>query len=366
MFNYNRSASLAITLLGAVSNFALTIQVVALWRSLKWEPESEWEASGDNWKVDGVKIIWGLVSGYFACAATVSTVGLIGIIKVNFLSFFLFFFDFNEQYLQNKPSFLRFYRDYSIADFSFTTFFTAITTYAVFHTAARTGVCEELSRHPELLRDMLEMGLNLENCERWLERAVLAFVAVMVVIIIIRVRYITPVSYYVSSDHILPQLHFLLAVSNFYSHLTRIQNVNGYSRNHLHSRQRIYIFPSNPSTQHTSDDVELVYTPIPISSLPKDYRANATEAWVSPSVPRPGSSRHSRTLSESTGYSSSDSQDQEHQRPLKHHRRYSHSHHSHRRSSRSLSSTRTGRIRLPIQPDEGLLPSYYDDAAAKA
>ena len=90
MLNYNRSASLAITLLGAVSNLALTIQVVALWRSLKWEPESEWEASGDNWKVDGVKIIWGLVSGYFTCAATVSTVGLLGIIKVNFISpFFL-------------------------------------------------------------------------------------------------------------------------------------------------------------------------------------------------------------------------------------------------------------------------------------
>lgn len=82
MLNYNRSASLAITLLGAVSNFALTIQVLALWRSLKWEPESEWEASGDNWKVDGVKVIWGLVSGYFACAAAVCAVGLLGILKV--------------------------------------------------------------------------------------------------------------------------------------------------------------------------------------------------------------------------------------------------------------------------------------------
>ncbi|KAF8239000.1 hypothetical protein L208DRAFT_173834 [Tricholoma matsutake] len=330
----SRSAALGITLFGAVSNFAFTIQVLALWRSLKWEPESEWEASGDDWKVDGVKVIWGLVSGYFACAATVCIIGILGILK-------------------NKPSFLRFYRDYSIADFSFTTFFTAVATYASFHTAARTGVCEELSRHPELLRDMLEMGLNLENCERWLERAVLAFVAVMVVVIVIR-------------------LHFLLAVSNFYSHLIRIQNANSHLRNHLHSRhpdfpgQRIYILPSNLSCQRNTDEVELVYTPVPVSSLPKDYRANATEAWVSPSVPRAGSLRHGRTLSESTGYSSSDPQDQEHQRQQKHHRRHSHSYYPHRRSSRSSSSTRTGRIRLPIQPDEGLLPSYYDDAATKA
>ena len=168
------------------------------------------------------------------------------------------------------------------------------------------------------------------------------------------------------------QLHFLLAVSNFYSYLTRNQNVNSHSRNHLHSRhsdfptQKIYIFPSNPSAKHTHDDVELVYTPIPISSLPMDFRANATEAWVSPNVPRPGSSRHSRTLSELAGYSSSESQDQELQRPLKHHRRHSHGHYNHRRSSRSLSSTRTGRIRLPIESDEGLLPVYYDDSPAKA
>ena len=47
---------------------------------------------------------------------------------------------------------------------------------------------------------MLEMGLNLENCERWLERAVFVFVAVMVVIIIIRVRRIPALSYDVSSD----------------------------------------------------------------------------------------------------------------------------------------------------------------------
>jgi hypothetical protein len=37
-----------------------------------------------------------------------------------------------------------------------------------------------------------EMGLNVENCERWLESGVLVSVALMVVIIVIRVRrYIT-------------------------------------------------------------------------------------------------------------------------------------------------------------------------------
>lgn len=89
--SYSRSAALGITLFGAVSNFAFTIQVLALWRSLKWEPESEWEASGDDWKVDGVKVIWGLVSGYFACAATVCIIGILGILKVNFIASLLRF-----------------------------------------------------------------------------------------------------------------------------------------------------------------------------------------------------------------------------------------------------------------------------------
>ena len=89
--------------------------------------------------------------------------------------------------LQHKPSHVRFYRDYSIADFSFCAFFTAVATYGAFLGPARTGVCEELSHHPELMRDVLEMGLNLENCELWLERAVFAGLAFMLVIMVIRV-----------------------------------------------------------------------------------------------------------------------------------------------------------------------------------
>lgn len=82
---------------------------------------------------------------------------------------------------------MRFYRDYSIADFSFCAFLTALVTYGAFLSPARAGVCEEFSHHPELMRDMLEIGLNLENCELWLERAVFAGLAFMFVIMVIRV-----------------------------------------------------------------------------------------------------------------------------------------------------------------------------------
>ncbi|KAG6856778.1 hypothetical protein H0H87_000746 [Tephrocybe sp. NHM501043] len=170
MFRYDRSASIAVTAFGAVFNLALTVQVITASRSaLKWEPESEWEASGDSWQVDGVKVIWGLCCAHFALAAAVCMVGFIGISK-------------------SKPTLVRFYRDYSIADFSFCTFVTAMATFAVFSASARAAICEELSHHPELLQDLMEMGLNLENCERWLERGGLAFVALMFILLVVRAR----------------------------------------------------------------------------------------------------------------------------------------------------------------------------------
>jgi hypothetical protein len=68
-------------------------------------------------------------------------------------------------------------------------------TYAAFVGGVRASLCEELSHNPALIREMLEMGLNLENCEIWLERAVFAIVAVMLLITLVRVRSISPLSF---------------------------------------------------------------------------------------------------------------------------------------------------------------------------
>ena len=38
------------------------------------------------------------------------------------------------------------------------------------------------------MRDLAEIGLSLETCEQWFERAVLVFVGVMFIIIVLRVR----------------------------------------------------------------------------------------------------------------------------------------------------------------------------------
>ena len=90
--------------------------------------------------------------------------------------------------MQHVRLFVRIYRDYSIADFVFVTLATLGVSYTTFSSPyIRSTVCEELSRHPELMRDMGEMGLSLENCEQWFERAVVAILGIMFILIVVRV-----------------------------------------------------------------------------------------------------------------------------------------------------------------------------------
>jgi hypothetical protein len=90
--------------------------------------------------------------------------------------------------VQNVPEYVRFYRDFSVADFTSCTIFTAVVTYASFsYHSVRSRICEELSRHGDLMRDLAEIGLSPENCEPWLERAIMVFVGAMFVVIVVRV-----------------------------------------------------------------------------------------------------------------------------------------------------------------------------------
>ena len=89
---------------------------------------------------------------------------------------------------------MRSYRDYSIADFCFCTIFALFVTYSALGGSGRATLCEELSHHPELMRDLFELGLSLENCERWVERASFGALAVIAVFMVIRVRHLVPVA----------------------------------------------------------------------------------------------------------------------------------------------------------------------------
>ena len=82
---WNRAAALVISLFGGSVNLILASHLFSLWRSFKWDTESEWEGSVDIWAVNGLGIIGGLSSAYFLTAAVANAIGFVGIIKVNIL-----------------------------------------------------------------------------------------------------------------------------------------------------------------------------------------------------------------------------------------------------------------------------------------
>lgn len=269
-------------------NFLEAIQLAYLWSALKWEPETEW----DEWRMNGVRVVVGLVCGYLLWTCCAAFVGLLGALK-------------------HKPSYLRFFRDCTIVDIVFSFMFTVVTAFSASRPSTRALLCDQLSRQPELLRGAADAGLNFENCELWFENAVLIFTCVMLVTLVMRVQ-------------------FTFTLSNFYTRLLRKHRVEPLDT----VPRRILILPSSTSadipllsstdsSSSTSTNQEqqhvVVYAPVR-QTLETAQELGAVEAWVS-----------------------------------NHRRGHSHSH-SHSRSRSYSGSNRTGRIQLEIRDGEGLLP----------
>ncbi|KAH8118666.1 hypothetical protein DFH11DRAFT_1540794 [Phellopilus nigrolimitatus] len=338
-----RGAALVLSVVGALVNCAVAVQVLSLWRVLKWETESEWEGSADGWRVDSIKLVWMLLSAYFTTASVVCVVGAAGVIK-------------------RTPSFVRLYRDYSLADVCCCGLLTVLTALASFRPSARATVCEEISGQPELLRSLAEAGLNPENCEQWFEHAVVAFVAIAAILLVIR-------------------LQFIITVSNFYKQLLRQRlygsielNESDVTLSPMESNdgsgtpRRVFLLPAR-TVQGLQAGLDasvsaisgsnvlrdggnggmLVYAPVPISSLSEaEARELASnEAWVSRAP-----SGHGRKHSHGHGHSHSHS--------------YSRGHRHGQGHAHPLAQSYVhGRIELPVRSDEGLLPTYseYTDTA---
>jgi hypothetical protein len=240
-----------------VSNIALAAYLCGLWRSLVWEPGSEWEGSRFSLSRDGARLICALFSAYFAAASAICVFGLVGIIK-------------------GIPSFVRIYRNYVIGDFAFFTLFAVLASSAAVDPAARAQVCEQVSRQPDLLRDVIDLGLTLENCEQWFERGLMAFMAVFLL------RTVT-------------RIHFIFALSRFYAHLAsgnRCDQSCTYDDDNLAPLERIYLLPHPPIDQNEKpapiNEASIqspIYAPVPLSQvspqIAHQLRATATEAWIS-------------------------------------------------------------------------------------
>ncbi|KAG9000642.1 hypothetical protein FRB94_009599 [Tulasnella sp. JGI-2019a] len=222
-----RTATLILAFLGAVINFLIATQLLGLWFSfrLSWESESEWE--GLSWRVDGARALGVVVCAYFYVGGLASIIGVVGVIK-------------------QRQSNVRLFRDYSIADLAFA--FTATTLFAFASTQSviRASLCEELSRQPDVLRNLSDhAGLNVENCEGFLAKGTVGVVMVMFVVLFLR-------------------LQFTLTVLNYYAHLRGSQSqptiLPLHKRSSSGSSQHILLISNPaPSTKNEKNEEDSVW-----------------------------------------------------------------------------------------------------------
>ncbi|KAJ7093808.1 hypothetical protein C8R44DRAFT_989899 [Mycena epipterygia] len=229
-----KSASLIITLCGALTHSFLTVQLAGSWRTLR---ALDAENDLDAWKLDGLKVLFALLALYLQAGAFVSFVGFYGVLK-------------------NKASHVRLYRDCSAADLAFTVFITVLAGYAAW--APGRLACEELARQPELAQ-LLALLSPDETCERWLERAAITLLSAMVVLTVVR-------------------LHFLLAVSTHYAHLLRLTSAGGPG-----GEQCIRLLPLPPNVPAA----DVVYAPVHCPSGSPLDSAGTAEVWVRAQQPTP-------------------------------------------------------------------------------
>jgi len=315
-----RSMSLCGSFLSALATSVCAVRLLALWRALRWEVDTEWEGTANAWRIDPFKLLWALLCLYFVSTSITSVIGFVGI-------------------AQRKTSLIRFFRDYSIADLSFVMVSTVALSYSVFSPSyVRTIFCEEMSRQPELMRGMGEMGLSLENCEDWSERAVVVLLGFMFVILAIR-------------------LHFVIALTTYHNLIRRERHPHSKAHHRLHhhghsnSLHRIYLLPtptspsfpesiSSMSSQSVFAETKprsnnaVVYAPVPVGGLSEqDAREmHAMEAWI-PTAAAERQHRHSRSHSSSSPSSRSHHQHQHHQH-----------HHGSHRSTHSLRGLGEGKL----------------------
>ncbi|KIK29177.1 hypothetical protein PISMIDRAFT_672592 [Pisolithus microcarpus 441] len=258
-----RSSLVVATFLGANFNFLLATHLFRTWRSLSWEPVSEWEGPGFSLDRNGAQLICGLFSAYFAAASAICVFGIAGIVK-------------------NIPRFLRIYRNYLIGDFAFFTLFTCLASSAAIDPSSRSNVCDSLSRQQDFLRDAVDLGLNAENCEQWFERGLMVFMAVLLFVIVVR-------------------LHFIFAISRYYTHIVRNQEFGLMYEGALSTApewyhdddlamHRVYLLPNRNGANKQLDIVDTpLYAPVPLAQLSsqvaEELRANAEEVWVSRGQP---------------------------------------------------------------------------------
>lgn len=246
-----RAATLILSLFSSTVNFYACYKLLTSWFSVRWSwsssEESEWE--GLSWKLDTMKALGAILWAYLFVGGIASVVGLVGVIK-------------------RRTTNVRLFRDYSIADLAFGFASTATFAFISSKPFVRMMMCEELSRQPDLLRTLSDSaGLNVENCESFLDKAIVSVLVALGVLLFIR-------------------LQFTLTVMNYYTHLRRSSmfssSEHGHHHHHRHHRSAsASTSGSRPSRSHSrSSSQPILLLAHPLSSLNEKQSPSDTVVYA--------------------------------------------------------------------------------------
>lgn len=92
----------------------------------------------------------------------------------------------------------------------------------------RNNLCEELSRHDDMMMDLAEMGITLENCEQWSQRVVFAVIFVLFIVQLVRVSKSPPEFSYPLPGAVLTGFSLLLALPRLHDYVCLCADVPAY------------------------------------------------------------------------------------------------------------------------------------------
>lgn len=172
-----RAVVLPLISIGAVFNLYVLFSILHLWFGLRRDAESEWEGGGHNL----IGTFAAIVVTYTLLSSTAYAIGIFGVYK-------------------RIPSYVRIFLQFSFADFALYVLALVGVAFACYRPSNwRDSTCEGLSTQPDILRTLAQAGLDLENCENWIENVVLWVLISLSVGLMFKLQFIVAVTTYYSS-----------------------------------------------------------------------------------------------------------------------------------------------------------------------
>jgi len=167
-----RRVVLPLIAFGGALNICFLCSTMLVYVNARKDAESEWEGGGH----DVIPTTTAFIVTYCLISLTASLIGGLGVFK-------------------RTPSYIHLFLQYTLGDLVLS----AVTLISLAFTSSRSSrwhesTCNELFTQPDLLRLLVRFGVNIQECEIWLEKFITTAITVLCIVLILKVQFIILVS----------------------------------------------------------------------------------------------------------------------------------------------------------------------------